>query len=199
MIKKIFSLGNYLLGITLLISFFIIFYNFSRPLPDPVSIVWAESNQTSNNNPIEPTTNNSDQVDFDISGAVLEPGHYQLAAGSIIYEGIQAAGGFTDSALLNELEVDLATIITDDLSLYIPSSLDEPIDNQYINNTDNDLININQASADELSTLDSIGPKTAQKIIDYRQQNNFDSIEEIMEVSGIGEKTYEKIKNNITI
>lgn len=62
------------------------------------------------------------------------------------------------------------------------------------------LININTADANTLATLDGIGVSKAQKIIDYRSSNgNFTSISEIMNVSGIGEKTYEKIKNNITV
>lgn len=62
------------------------------------------------------------------------------------------------------------------------------------------LININTADAETLATLNGIGPSKAQKIIDYRSSNgNFTSIDEIMNVSGIGEKTFEKIKNNITI
>lgn len=62
------------------------------------------------------------------------------------------------------------------------------------------LININTADAETLTTLNGIGPRKAQKIIDYRSSNgNFTSINEIMNVSGIGEKTFEKIKNNITV
>ncbi len=67
-------------------------------------------------------------------------------------------------------------------------------------NNKNYLININTADENALATLDGIGPSKAQKIIDYRSSNgNFKSIEEITNVSGIGEKTFEKIKNNITV
>jgi competence protein ComEA len=67
-------------------------------------------------------------------------------------------------------------------------------------NTASELININTASAEQLDTLDGIGPAYAQKIIEYRTANGgFKSIEEIKNVKGIGDKTFEKIANSITI
>ncbi len=62
------------------------------------------------------------------------------------------------------------------------------------------LININLASVEELSTLPRIGVKIAQRIVEYRKKNgNFKKIQEIMRVKGIGEKLFEKIKNQITV
>lgn len=62
------------------------------------------------------------------------------------------------------------------------------------------LININTATADELTALEGIGEKTAENIVEYRENNNgFLSIEELMEVSGIGEAKFEKIKDKITV
>ena len=64
---------------------------------------------------------------------------------------------------------------------------------------DDDLININTASADELKTLTGVGDVTAEKIIEYRSTKAFKSKEDIMSVDGIGSKTFEKIKDRITV
>ena len=60
-------------------------------------------------------------------------------------------------------------------------------------------VNLNTASAEELATLKGIGPSTAAKIIEYRQAHKFNSIEDVMNVKGIGEKTFVKIKDDLEV
>ena len=79
----------------------------------------------------------------------------------------------------------------------IENSIDNVLDNN--SSSTNGKISLNNASLDELMTLDGIGEKKAQAIIEYRKKHSFKSIEEILEVDGIGTATYEKIKDRLTI
>ena len=145
-----------------------------------------------------------------VSGAVPRPGVYALAQGSRVQDAISAAGGFLAEA--DKTGINLARALADGEQLDIPyvsgSSpviLDATTTVTTVTSvatapSSTELININTASASELDTLPGIGPTTAQKIIDYRQQNGpFVSAEDIINVSGIGPGTYEKIKDLITV
>jgi competence protein ComEA len=141
-----------------------------------------------------------------VSGAVPRPGVYALAQGSRVQDAISAAGGFLAEA--EKTGINLARALEDGEQLDIPymegSSpviLDAPTAISISTSPSSaELININTASASELDTLPGIGPTTAQKIIDYRQQNGpFVSKEDIINVSGIGPGTYERIKDLITV
>ena len=114
-----------------------------------------------------------------IDGAVNNPGRYPLIAGDSLEELIQAAGGASASADLNQLE------------LYIPEAGEEEPAQK---------VNLNKAEAWLLQALPEIGETRAQAILDYRQQNGrFDNINELINVEGIGIATYEKIKDLITV
>ncbi|MEP7137824.1 MAG: ComEA family DNA-binding protein [Chloroflexota bacterium] len=139
-----------------------------------------------------------------ISGAVPRPGVYALAQGSRVQDAISAAGGFLAEA--DKTGINLARALEDGEQLDIPyvegSSpviLEAPTAVEALP-SNAELININIASQAELESLPSIGPTTAKKIIDYRQQNGpFLKTEDIINVSGIGPGTYERIKNLITV
>src|SRR5574338_517531 len=137
-----------------------------------------------------------------ITGAVPRPGVYALPQGARIQDGISAAGGFLAEA--DKTNINLAQALEDGEKLDIPyieggsPVLATPLPEVVATTTD--LININTATAAELDTLPGIGPTTAQKIIDYRQQNGpFVAKEDIINVSGIGPGTYERIKDLITV
>jgi competence protein ComEA len=139
-----------------------------------------------------------------ITGAVPRPGVYALPDGARVQDVISAAGGFlaeADKGLIN-----LARTLEDGEMLDIPYTegfspvIATPVQNVIITGPDTDLININTASSFELETLPGIGPTTAQKIIDYREENGpFLSTEDIINVSGVGPGTYERIKDLITV
>lgn len=139
-----------------------------------------------------------------ISGAVPRPGVYALPNGARVQDVISAAGGFLAEA--DKDFINLARILEDGEKLDIPFTegfspvIPTPVQSILIPGDDEDLININTASSFELESLPGIGPTTAQRIIEYREANGpFLAIEDIINVSGIGPGTYERIKDLITV
>jgi competence protein ComEA len=137
-----------------------------------------------------------------ITGAVPRPGVYALPEGSRVQDAIAAAGGFLAEA--EKTGINLAALLLDGEQLNIPfiegASPVLPTPGPTVIAATTELININTASQAELETLPGIGPTTAQSIIAYREQNgDFVSIEEIINVSGIGPGLYERIKDLITV
>lgn len=145
-------------------------------------------------------------VYVDVSGAVQNPGVIALPANSRVNDAIEAAGGLTSNA--STKSINRAVILNDGEKIYIPTEDEEET---YIPNVSDNIVvqsgnvsdgkvNINTANSEELQTLNGVGPSTAQKIIDFREQNGkFQNIEDLMNVSGIGQKTYEKLKTYITV
>lgn len=134
-----------------------------------------------------------------VSGAVKKTGLFTLPAGSRVNDVIQAAGGTTENANIDAL--NLAKIVEDGEQIIVPELVNsesnengtKPVNPSLI------LVNINTATLEQLDTLPGIGPKTAQNIIDYRDANGpFERIEEIQDVPNIGQVTFDKIKDLIT-
>lgn len=144
-----------------------------------------------------------------IEGAIHFSGIKEVPKGTRLFELIEIAGGETEDADISK--VNLASILKDEQKVYIPfiekvedfqnkESLQKNQERDGENSNRNHLININEASLEELQILDGIGPSMAEKIISYREEfGYFTSVEEIQQVSGIGDAKYEKIKNFITI
>jgi len=154
-------------------------------------------------NPIE------EKIAVHVTGEVNNPGLYYLKSGSRIIDAIDISGGTTDIADLNK--INLAYELQDAQKIYIPSIYDEEVAEyvtdsagnnviEGLNSTNNKLININTATQSELDSLPGIGASTASKIIDYRTKNGkFKKIEDIMNVSGIGQSKFDNIKSLISI
>ena len=142
----------------------------------------------------------------DIGGEVNDPMVAELEEGSRVEDAINAAGGVTEDADLTE--INRAAFLEDGDKILIPEKQEVAL-NDISNATDGSVkgsytsysdgkININTAGSEELQMLDGVGPVTAEKIIDYRESNGrFKDIEDIKNVSGIGEKTFEKLKDDI--
>ena len=140
-----------------------------------------------------------------VSGAVQDPDRvWFLQEGSRVSDAIQAAGGALDTADVSRL--NLAQLLTDGMKIYVPFQGEEDKeDSVWIEESDTQTsgevrININTAGKEALMELPGIGAAYAERIIQYRAENGpFSSIEEITNVKGIGEKTFEKFKDRICI
>ena len=164
-----------------------------------------------------------EMIYVDVCGAVENPGVFQLAAGSRVFQAIEAAGGYLPKAVQNC--VNRAGVLTDGQQLYIltqeemeqqgldPAEMAGASDGQMNGSAgtgqntgiaaqaqQDNRININTADETQLTTLTGIGATRAQAIIAYRQENGpFAAIEEIMNVQGIKEGTFAKIKDEIVV
>ncbi len=163
----------------------------------------------------------------EVKGAVNSPGVYEMEEGQIVNDAITKAGGFLESAYTDI--INLSKKISDELVIYVytkkeyeksDSTKEKVNDDSYLidnaiknkvsiitgnedtgrNDTNSSLVNINIASIAELTTLPGIGEAKAQKIITYREENGyFKTIEELKNVSGIGDATFEQLKTLITV
>lgn len=125
-----------------------------------------------------------------ICGAVVNPGVYEVASGSRIYEVVVQAGGLTEEA--DVAAVNQAEIVSDGQMIYLPAAGE--------GSAEDGRVNINTASVEELMTLSGIGQAKAEQIVTYRDANgSFSSGEEIMNVDGIKEGLYNRIKDNIRV
>jgi competence protein ComEA len=130
-----------------------------------------------------------------VSGAVEHPDVYTLPPGSIVKDAIVAAGGAAADADLDA--VNLALPLSDALQVHVPrqGEASHPRPLQGSPSPGGSQVDLNTAGAAELETLPGIGPALAQRIVDYRQTHGpFQTIEDIMQVSGIGPATFDKIK-----
>ena len=164
-------------------------------------------------------SNGQSQVVVYICGAVKHPGVYKFTAGSRIKDAINAASGFKKGAA--RTAINQARVLEDGEQITIPTLKqvkrkqlskttdgdnfqDKTTDNENTDSSEresqNTLININTASAGELTSLSGIGQSRADAIIEYRQSNGkFQSIEDIMKIPGIKQGIFNKIKNKISV
>ena len=145
----------------------------------------------------------------DIKGAVSNEGVYTAADGDRIEDIVRKAGGLTDDA--NPESINLAQRVEDQMVIHVMRNGEEAkmelIEPQITGaagtaptEAKGQKININSASEEELQNITGIGPSKASAIIQYREeQGPFSSVEDLMNISGIGEKTFEKMKDQVTI
>lgn len=135
----------------------------------------------------------------EIKGEVMHPDVYQVEEGSIIKDLIDKAGGLKAEANINN--INRAERLSENQLVIIPNANDKEESIAVNFNTEKDeLININTGDISELTKINGIGDTKAQNIISYREKNGqFKDVEEIKNVDGIGDKTFEKIKDSIKV
>ena len=153
-------------------------------------------------------------IHIDIKGEINNPGVYEMCEGSRVIDAIEMSGGLTSEA--NTDNINLSKKLLDETVIIVPNRYklyenvtiknDYEVSNEVIEEPSKDVeetsgkVDLNNATLEELMTLDGIGETKAKEIIEYRDTSGgFKSIEDIKNVSGIGESTYENNKNNITV
>jgi competence protein ComEA len=138
---------------------------------------------------------------INITGAVKNPGVYELPEGARVNDALILAGGENENADLSG--VNLAAFLRDAMMIVIPEIGEEAVfifDGESDGTQSGGLININTATLEELQTLSGIGPVLAQNIIDFREAHgNFSSVDELIHVPRIGAATLERLRVSITV
>ena len=178
-------LGLFLLGVAVLST---VILSSKKGQEKSVEILPAENSQP-------------EEILVHVAGAVQKPGLYRLKQGARVNDALIAAGGLSVKADREwfETSINLAQPLNDGVKIYIPAKGEGKVAGQKTAapaNTFPRKININTASLDQLQSLPKIGPVSAQKIIDSRP---FSQIEDILKVPGIGEKTFNILKDKITV
>jgi len=170
---------------------------YARSLPKPVTIAGAAPGGASQESASpSPTVT----IIVDVAGEVTQPGVYEFNEGDRVIDAIERAGGQLPKADLSLL--NLAAPLTDGTQILVPKTGPPGVmvPGGGTVGSSGGLININSASATELETLSGIGEVLAATIVEYREQNGpFASVDDLMDVSGIGPATLEEIRDQVTV
>lgn len=150
----------------------------------------------------------NDKMYVDIKGAVKKPGMYEVSSAMRVLNVVELAGGLMSDA--DDKQINFSEKLEDQMIIYVPKKGEE-IPELKVHNEKNEegnkreskesnKVNINQAEKEELMTLNGVGEKKAEKIIEYREENgSFKTIEDLKNVNGFGEKTFESLKESIIV
>lgn len=167
-------------------------------------VVNAESTKIVQEEKKNQATKSIKMIVVEIKGEVVNPDVYEINEGSIIRDLITKAGGLTNEANIDK--INRADKLRDNQLIVIPNK--NEISNVKTNissssegsASENGVININTATLEELQKINGVGEIKARSIIEYREKNGgFKSIDEMKNIDGIGDKTFEKMKDGITV
>ena len=175
-------------SIIMIILFLFLLIGCSRST-EQIALESAEGEQT-----VEEESETQDSIFVFVCGAVRNAGVYELPVESRVFEAVRAAGGFSEDAAVSH--INQAEVLEDETRLYIPT-MNEVTEEQSV---DDGKVNINTAAREELMTLPGVGEAKAALIIQYREENgSFQKVEDIMNISGIKEGLFGKIKDYIKV
>lgn len=202
------------IAITLFVIIIAIFYYIYSQ--NQKEILFEESKQE---NEVQEKTEETEnkKIIVHVSGAVKNEGIVELEEGARVANAIEKAGGVRDDAYTKD--INYALKLEDGMKIYVPTIEESKQEKEEVNinsessnyiissnntktneNSNGQKVNINNADESELDELPGVGPSTAQKIIQYRKENGeFKSIDELKNVSGIGEAKFQKIKDLICV
>ena len=202
------------IAITLFVIIIAIFYYIYSQ--NQKEILFEESKQE---NEVQERTEETEnkKIIVHVSGAVKNEGIVELEEGARVANAIEKAGGVRDDAYTKD--INYALKLEDGMKIYVPTIEESKQEKEEVNinsessnyiissnntktneNSNGQKVNINNADESELDELPGVGPSTAQKIIQYRKENGeFKSIDELKNVSGIGEAKFQKIKDLICV
>ncbi|WP_234448059.1 helix-hairpin-helix domain-containing protein [Virgibacillus salexigens] len=136
------------------------------------------------------------QMVVDVKGEVNKPGVYEMEEEDRVINAIEIAGGFTEEA--DQTQVNLAQRIQDEMVISVVKEGDTEAQTLSVN--EKDKLHLNQATLEEIEALNGIGPTKAEAIVQYREENGlFKSVEDLLNVSGIGEKMLEAFQEDIQV
>lgn len=169
--------------------------------------VTTKSEVASSNQEKSVANTKNKNIFVEIKGEVVKPDVYEISEGSIIRDLINKAGGLTSEANIDKINRadklkanQLIIIPNKNDSSNIGSNLGTGDISNSVQATESDVININTATLEELQKINGVGEVKAKSIMEYREKNGgFNSIEEIKNIDGIGEKTFEKMKDKIGV
>ena len=179
-----------------------------QQLTEQTSSSSSYMNEKSNkSNEISQTETEDQLVTVDVKGAVKKPGVYQLQSNSRVHDALEKAGGLTDEADLKS--VNQAQKLSDEAVVYVAKVGENAVDvttsapasaTSGTGQAKSAPVNLNTATEADFQTISGIGQKRAQDIIAYREANGrFKSVDDLKNVSGIGAKTLEKLKEYVTV
>lgn len=203
---------RYIVGVGVLIAAVSIFFFFQREENKKVETTQTEQDSLNNisDNPATETEETNEAAEsteasssymVDVKGEVASPGVYQMEEDNRVEDVIDAAEGFTKQA--DEVQINLSEKVHDEMMIYVPEEGEESnAPSESVTNSgagsDGTTVRINQASIEEIESLNGIGPSKAEAIQQHIEENGpLKSDEDFLEISGIGEKTLENFKDEV--